>query len=44
MFLQLHDVYDDSEAAEMSDDNTNIDEMFKISYKIDLEIVNTSRN
>ena len=28
----------------MSDDNTNIDEMSEISYRINLEIVNTSRN
>ena len=28
----------------MSDDNTNIDEMSKMSYKIDLEIVNTPGN
>ena len=40
--LWLHDVYDDSEAAEMSNDNRNIDEMSEMSYKIDLEIVHTS--
>ena len=28
----------------MSDDNTNIDEMSEISYRINLEIVHTSRN
>ena len=28
----------------MSDDNTNIDEMSEISYRINLEVVNTSRN
>ena len=27
LFLQLYDVYEDPEAARMSDDNTNIDEM-----------------
>ena len=44
LFLQLHDVYNDSEAAEMTGDNTIIDEMYGISYNIDREIVNISRN
>ena len=44
LFLWLHVLYNDSEAAEMSDDNTNIDKMSEMSYKINLEIINTSRD
>lgn len=43
LFLYLQDDYDDSEPVKMSD-NTNIDEMSEMSYKVDLEIINTSRN
>ena len=42
--LMMPCVYNDSEAAETSDDNTDIDEMSEMSYKINLEIVNTFRN
>ena len=44
LFLWFHALYNDSEAAEISDDNTNIDKMSEMSYKINLEIVNTSRD
>ena len=37
-------MYDDSDAAEMSDDNMNIDKISEMSYKIDLEIANTFEN
>ena len=43
LFLYLQDDDDDSEPVKMSD-NTNIDEMSEMSYKVDLEIINTSRN
>ena len=36
--------YDDSEAAKISNVNTNINEMSEKSHKIDREIVNTSGN
>ena len=43
-FLQSDDVYNESEAVEIHYDNTNIDKMSEMSYKIDFEIVNTSGN
>ena len=42
--LMMPCVYNDSEAAKTSDDNTDIDEMSEMSYKINLEIINTFRN